>query len=229
MLEHFWRNLPPVVKNLLLINLLVFIGINLLNENLLYELGLFYFDHPLFKPMQVVTSMFTHKEFGHFFFNMFALLMFGSALERIWGPKRFLTFFLACGLGASFIQEIVQAFQVYYASGVFRAYEAELVLSEINYPMLKEVYSTVAFGASGAIFGIMIGFAMLFPNTELMMLFFPVPIKAKYLIPIMIVLELYLSINNFAWDNVGHYAHLGGALIGFILIKIWTKNRNTFY
>lgn len=229
MLEHLWRNIPPVVKNLLIINLLMFVAMLIFKgteNDLIGNLSVFYFDSPLFKPVQLVTHMFMHGNFAHIFFNMFALVSFGSLLERIWGPKRFLTFYLITGLGAVALHQFAMMYEVYQIAGTIRPYSEE---SEIFSHKLVEIYSTPTVGASGAIYGIIIAFGMLFPNTELMLMFIPVPIKAKYLIPFMIILELYLGVNNFEWDNVAHFAHLGGALFGFILVKMWTKDRNNFY
>lgn len=229
MLEHLWRNIPPVVKNLLIINLLVFVAMFIFmgtENDLRVHFSMFYFDSPLFRPMQTVTHMFMHANIMHIFFNMFALLSFGSLLERIWGPKRFLTFYFITGLGAVLLHQFAMMYEVYDATGAVRVYANGGVPS---IERVIDIYTTPSVGASGAIYGIIIAFGMLFPNTELMLLFFPVPIKAKYLIPFMVLLELYLGVNKFEWDNIAHFAHLGGALFGFILVKLWTKNRNKFY
>lgn len=247
MLESLFRNMPPVVKNLLIINVIMFIATFALSEyDLRSILSLHYPKSVLFQPYQVVTSIFMHGNFGHLFFNMFGLVMFGTALERVWGAKKMLIFFLVCGLGANIIYEIVQHIQIenllaqYSAEDLDKIFKlingegAEAIASGYNYnnPELARInalYNGGVLGASGALFGILIAFAMLFPNTELMLIFLPIPIKAKYFIPIYIVIELYLGVQNFEWDNVAHFAHLGGALIGFIIVKIWQKNRNTFY
>lgn len=229
MLEHLWRNIPPVVKNLLIINLLVFVAMYLFQNtenDLRGLLSMFYFDSPLFKPMQIVTHMFMHADPFHIFFNMFALLSFGSLLERMWGPKRFLLFYLITGLGAVVLHQTAMMYEVYSATGSIRVYDNGVVP---NIQRVIDIYTTPTVGASGAIYGIIIAFGMLFPNTELMLMFFPVPIKAKYLIPFMILMELFLGVNNFEWDNIAHFAHLGGALFGFILVRIWKKDRNNFY
>jgi membrane associated rhomboid family serine protease len=246
MLRNFFGNIPVVAKNLLILNLLVFVfiitgggsGISYQPTN---YLGLHYFGSPDFKPYQIVSHMFSHGSPAHLIFNMLALVMFGGILERLWGPKRFLIFYLVAGLGAVFLQECVQAWQVYHVAGEFMPscptsigpHDAQSWMfatgDDSNYQYVGSIYYTPTVGASGAIYGLLIAFAMLFPNTELMLLFFPVPIKAKYLVPVMIVIELVLSVNDFKWDNIAHFAHLGGALFGFILIKIWQRKRNDFY
>lgn len=247
MLESLFRNMPPVVKNLLIINVIMFIATFALSEyDLRSILSLHYPKSVLFQPYQVVTSIFMHGNFGHLFFNMFGLVMFGTALERVWGAKKMLIFFLVCGLGANIIYEIVQHIQIVNFLADFNSEQlaeimeivngkgAEISAQGMNYsndPLktINGLWNGGVLGASGALFGILIAFAMLFPNTELMLIFLPIPIKAKYFIPIYIVIELYLGVQNFEWDNVAHFAHLGGALIGFIIVKIWQKNRNTFY
>jgi rhomboid-like protein len=201
--------------------------ISLRTDNDMFEnFSVFYFDSPFFKPMQLITHMFMHGGFGHIFFNMFALLTFGSLLERVWGPKRFLIFYLITGIGAVALHQFAMMYEVYEIAGTIRPYSEDV---QIYTDRLREIYSTPTVGASGAIFGIIIAFGMLFPNTEMMLLFFPVPIKAKYLIPFMVLLELFLGVGNFEGDHIAHYAHLGGALFGFIMVKIWARNKNTFY
>jgi rhomboid-like protein len=169
---------------------------------------------------------------------MFALYSFGPVLEYSFGSKRFLNFYLITGLGALALQMVVQAIEVYGITGsiinpniVDIDYAANTVrlnlqgISEQEGKKLMEIYTSPMLGASGAIFGILIGFGMLFPNAELMLFLIPVPIKAKYLIPVYILLELFFGIKQFAWDSVAHFAHLGGALFGFLLIKYWGIRR----
>lgn len=246
MLRDFFGNISPVVKNLLLLNLILFVFIVTggMNEYGGYErngwLGLFYIGSPEFKPYQIVSHMFAHGGPGHLIFNMLSLVMFGSMLERIWGSKRFLIFYLITGLGAAFLHEAVHALQVYNATGELFPYlpEGDTISRDLYQPWMNDFnkakvvvtsYYTPTVGASGAIYGLLIAFAMLFPNTELMFLFFPVPVKAKYIVPFFVLLELYLGIGNFEFDNVAHFAHLGGALFGFIMVKIWQRKRSNFY
>lgn len=223
------NNLPPVVKNLLIINVIFFIakwvfeqqGIPLTNY-----LAVYYFDSPYFKIWQPITYMFMHADMFHIFFNMFALYSFGGILEAHWGGKKFINFYLITGLGALALQWAVQAFEVYQITGspvndlaMINALGSETVFGIYGGPMV---------GASGAIFGLLVAFAMLYPNVEMYIMFIPVPVKAKYIIPVYIVIELSLGLGKFAGDSVAHFAHLGGALIGYILVKLW-RNKNTFY
>ena len=203
--------LPPIVKNLIIINVLVWIAQLIFDKtyDLTGKLALYPIGTPLFKPYQIATHMFTHAAydengqiiFYHILFNMFALWMFGRVLESVWGGKRFLLFYIICGVGAAITHLAVQ-----YFAGSFSA----------------------AVGASGAIMGIFAAFGYLFPNTELYILFIPIPIKAKWAVLGMAAYDLFVG--YYGSDNVAHFAHLGGALTGFILVLIWNKtNRRKFY
>ena len=234
--------IPPVVKNLLIINVIFFIA-KMLFESIHpdYILGAFYFDSGLFRAWQPITYMFMHGSYMHIFFNMFALYSFGSILEAHWGAKRFINFYLITGLGALALQWGVQAFEVYQITGsVFNPdavnvdFATEMVrlnlqnLSPADGNTIMGIYSTPMVGASGAIFGLLVAFAMLYPNLEMYIMFIPVPVKAKYIIPVYIVIELTLGVAKIQGDSVAHFAHLGGALIGYILVKIW-RNKTTYF
>lgn len=189
----------PVVLNLIIINALVFVAQMVLDKTMEFTntIALYPYDSGLFEPYQLVTHMFAHGGFFHILFNMYALWMFGSVLERVWGPKRFLIFYLACGLGAGVAQMFVGA---------------------------------PAIGASGAVMGLLAAFAYLFPNTEFFILPFPFPIKAKYMVAIYAAIDLFGGLHPGAADNIAHFAHLGGMVMGFILVIIWNKtNKKTFY
>lgn len=238
-------HIPPVVKNLLIINVLFFVAKYVLqsaNIDLTLLLGAFYFDSQSFKVWQLVTYMFMHGDIWHIFFNMFALFMFGGVLEARWGAKRFINFYLITGLGAVALQMAVQAYEVHTITGSFmnnailidRA--AGLVhfgmpgLSESSQATLAGIYGAPMVGASGAIFGLLVAFGMLYPNTEMYVMFIPVPIKAKFLIPVYILMELSLGVAQIPGDSIAHYAHLGGGLVGFILVKLWgDRNNDRFY
>lgn len=232
---------PPIVKNLIIINILVWVAQLVLHKefNLTDKLALYPIDTPEFKPYQLVTHMFAHASydarggivFYHILFNMFTLWMFGRVLENVWGGKRFLIFYFACGLGAAACHLLVQHFR----------YDPEII-NQLNLAIQrgdqaaydqyieKVGFLAPALGASGAIMGIMAGFAFLFPNTELMLLFLPVPIKAKYFILGLALIDLFGGVANIKGDNLAHFAHLGGAITGFIIVLIWNKtNRRTFY
>lgn len=232
-----FRILPPVVKNLLIINGLFFLATLALSSqlDLANYLGLHYPVSPLFKPHQLVTYMFMHGSPGHIFFNMFALWMFGNALENVWGPKRFLVYYMVTGIGAGLLHILVLYIQI---SGIENKLSPEMVLQvrETGYnvlmegknyadPMLRKLnilYNTTTVGASGAVFGILLGFGMLFPNSVIYLLF-AIPVKAKYFVMGYGAVELFLGISNNPEDNIAHFAHLGGMLFGFILIKYWKK------
>ena len=224
--------IPPVVKNLLIINILFFAATFLLPSlHLDNLLAVFYFDSPNFKIWQPVTYMFMHGGFAHIFFNMFALYSFGSVLESRWGAKKFIIFYFITGLGALFLQWAVQAFEVHQIIGqitTFDGWQAHIT-SQAQMNTLNGIYYGGMVGASGAIFGLLVAFGMLYPNAELLIMFIPVPVKAKFIIPIYILIELSLGVAQFEGDSVAHYAHLGGALIGFILVKIWKDKNDTFY
>jgi membrane associated rhomboid family serine protease len=204
--------MPTIVKNLIIINVLFFIATLVFEGqgiDLIRYLGMFPVQSDYFMPHQVVTHMFMHGGWQHILFNMFALWMFGSPLENVWGPKRFLEFYMITGLGAAFLHQGVTAYEIY--SG--------------NYDPL--LFGPVV-GASGAVFGILTAFGMLYSNS-LIYLYFAIPVKAKYVVSGLIIYELYRGFANNPNDNVAHFAHLGGALIAFILIKYWQRNRNHFY
>jgi membrane associated rhomboid family serine protease len=220
-----FANLTPVVKNLLIINLIcflpyIFMGENKYDDVVVRNFGLFYFDSHAFRVWQLLTYMFLHGGFAHILFNMFALFSFGPILEYAIGPKKFFNLYFICGIGAALIQLLAQAIEVHIASGSFTSPDVQ-ALSQLNYDKVVAIYSGHTVGASGAIFGVVVAFAMLYPDLELMILFIPVPVKAKYLIPVYIVIELISGFGQFSGDNVAHFAHLGGALLGFLLIKIW--------
>ena len=217
------RELPVVTKNLLYINVLMFLaalaagryGIDL-NE----YLGLHLFIADDFKPLQIVTYMFMHGGFMHLFFNMFALFMFGRVLESVWGAKRFLTFYFVTGIGAGLIQEVVQF--IYYETQL-SMYSGVNLGAGLVVPMSQYLNMWITVGASGAIYGILLAFAMTFPNERLFVMPFPFPIRAKYFVLIFGALELLSGIGNRTGDNVAHFAHLGGMLFGLVLILYWRK------
>lgn len=237
--------IPDVVKNLIILNVIVFITTKFLFPQYYDMLSMHFVLNDRFEPFQIVTHMFMHSNagFAHIFFNMFSLWMFGSVLEQVWGPKRFLAFYLTAGLGSiglftlvnylqwlnithDFSYEQLLAIKSGSESEIYRLFSSD-ELTKMSKAL--RIYFGQVVGASGAIYGVLVAFGMLFPNTELMLIFFPVPIKAKYFIPILIVIELFLGVNSFKWDNIAHFAHLGGALFGFIMVKIWNRNRNRFY
>jgi membrane associated rhomboid family serine protease len=260
-------NVTPMVKNLLIINIGIFIIGLILQADLGELFGLRYINAPEFKPYQLLTHMFIHANFSHLFSNMFALFMFGPMLENVWGAKKFLVFYMICGLGAALLHSGVTFYEVHalqkaaesylshpdptsfedfvkrFASGnytnnldfmeTFRLDPANPEFINETKKLVEDLYFQRAnipmVGASGAIFGILMGFGMLFPNTVLMLMFFPVPVKAKYFIGFYALVELFTGVYKIPGDNIAHFAHLGGMAIAFIIIRIWNIQRNSFY
>mgnify|MGYP000218900370 CR=1 FL=1 len=216
------NNLPTVTKNLLIINVLCFFGMLVAKrygidvENLL---GLHFFLASDFNLSQLISYMFMHANFQHIFFNMFAVWMFGRILEQVWGPKRFLTYYLICGIGAGLIQELVQYLE--YAFTLSNYDSVNLGIAGGIIPMEEYLNMMTTVGASGAVYGILLAFGMLFPNSQMFIFPLPFPIKAKYFVIGYAVLELFLGLGG--GDGVAHFAHLGGMLFGLILIIYWRK------
>lgn len=218
----------PVVFNLIVINVLVFLAQLMVGSPVTDFIGLYPVNGELFKPHQLITHMFAHspENFMHIMFNMLTLWMFGTILERFWGPKKFLIFYIVCGLSAAALHLGME----YIRNPELGSITKEMVQELVATGKIKHQYYLSAVGASGAIMGIMSGFAYLFPNTQLYMMFIPVPIKAKFAIPIMVAIDLFGGFANLRGDNIAHFAHLGGALTGFLLVLYWNKtNRKTFY
>jgi len=210
--------ITPVVKNLIIINVLIWASINLMDAKMAQiYLAAYYPASPLFYPWQIITHMFMHQwgDFSHVLFNMFGVYIFGSYLERFWGGKRFLIFYMLCGLGAFFLHELVNGIQIYMACGTFWP-EQNLFQS------LEEGLRKGVVGASGALFGLILGFAVLFPHVRLQLIFPPIPIKARTLAIFYGGFEV-LQIVGHAQDNVAHFAHLGGMLFGWLIIRHWQK------
>ena len=212
--------MPTVTKNLLIINVLCFLGAMVARRygvDLNDMLGLHFFLASDFNPAQLITYMFMHANFQHIFFNMFAVWMFGRTLEMVWGPKRFLFYYILCGIGAGLIQEGVQ--WVDYIVNLSQYERVNTGISIISMDEYLNLLTTV--GASGAVYAILLAFGMLFPNSEMFIFPLPMPIKAKYFVIGYAVLELVLGITG--GDGIAHFAHLGGMLFGLILIIYWRK------
>lgn len=237
----FGGALPPVTLNLIIINLIIWLaqmvfirqGFDLTNL-----LGLHYIGSKGFKLHQLITYMFLHDtgSFMHVFSNMFAVFMFGRTIEHVWGSKRFLTFYMVTGIGAGLIQILVAYLRIQALKGGMSADAIqevytqgyELLRQNMNYVndakgSLNIALNTVTVGASGAVFGILLAFGMMFPNAELFIIPIPFPIKAKYFVIGYGVFELVFGVRNFAWDNVAHFAHLGGMLFGVLMVLYWRK------
>jgi membrane associated rhomboid family serine protease len=229
--------LPTVTKNIIIINVALYLltvvletqGINLVNY-----LGLHYYLSDHFKPYQFITYIFMHGSWSHIFFNMFAVYVFGQVLEQVWGPKRYLTFYLLCGLGAALVQYIIMYFEVKEGLDAFNlAIENAQSAAEKSY-YIEQKYTflndpnRVVVGASGSLFGLLGAFGMLFPN-QYLYIYFLFPVKAKWFVIFYGVAELFLGVSNNPNDNVAHFAHLGGLFVGIILVLLWRRDRRTFY
>ena len=270
-----YQALPPIVKNLIIINvimvLLQYILATTFHVDLQRYLGLHYFRSDLFRPWQLLTHIFMHGSpmdlsgtLVHIFSNMFALWMFGSILENRWGPKRFLIFYIICGIGAALFYIATQAVQYEPIYKTFLAFQSSPTLDHFQQfikqndlpadaaftrawesdpgntflpqiavrdygKYVNAMFNSPMVGASGAVYGILFAFGYLFPNTELMLIFPPIPIKAKWVVTAYAAIELYSAWQNSPGDPVAHFAHLGGMLVAFILLKIWQQNRKRFY
>lgn len=260
--------LTPAAKNILIINGIIFILSDFvgLRSYIIESFGMRYFHSENFQPYQILTYMWVHGGFGHLFSNMFSVLIFAPILERVWGSKKFLIYYLATGIGAGILYSGINYYENYSFEVKVKSYEQnpspesfrKLVLNNsseyysqlydfidsyeqnpsnsndnlsIAYAndLLKVKSDVPMVGASGAVFGILLAFAMLFPNMELMLLFFPIPVKAKYLVLVYGIYELWSEINRMPGDNVAHFAHLGGMLIGYLILKYWKRKYGTFY
>ncbi len=247
--SEMFRRMGPVTKNLLIINVLVWLFCQLApytTVNTLLDYGaLHYFDSPGFKVWQPITYMFIHTEFYHLFFNMFALFMFGTMIEWALGRERYLFFYISCGLGAALIQEGVFAVMLSKYHSIFTPEQYDVIVNQFWYALHHggQVYGTLqelallqepaantigmivngpTIGASGAIYGILLAFGMLWPNRELYIMFIPVPVKAKWVVVGYVVIELAMGLGQIA-DNVAHFAHLGGMAVGFVILWYWKK------
>jgi membrane associated rhomboid family serine protease len=241
----FMSSVPVVTKNLIIINALLWVitvsfqkrGINI--ESFL---GLHYVGSDQFIPSQLITYMFMHdpNNFTHVLFNMFGVFMFGRVLEQVWGPKRFLIFYMVTGIGAGLIQELTWYIDMRPFLEAINNYSATSDVSVLSHYLniqqgvaytagtlfqAKKMVldSMITVGASGSVFGILLGFGMLFPNVPLYLMFIPVPIKAKYMVGAYGLIELFAGVANFSGDNIAHFAHLGGMLFGYFLIRYWKK------
>jgi membrane associated rhomboid family serine protease len=215
-------SMPPVVKNLLLINVLMYV-ISVITGNFMYEnFALFYFKSPFFKPFQLVTHMFMHGGFTHIFFNMYTLFIFGSVLERVWGSQKFLLYYFVTGIGAALLHLGVMYLQL---QGYLSAANAGDIYATTQ---IQSLLCTPTVGASGAIYGLLLAYGMLFPNNIMQLIFPPVALKAKWFVLIFGALELLLGLSGRGGD-VAHFAHLGGMIFGFFLILYWKKNNRMYY
>jgi membrane associated rhomboid family serine protease len=235
--------MTDTVKQLLILNILFFIGAQFVPQAT-DLLALHYFESDKFKLWQPISHMFMHGGLMHIFFNMFALVSFGSALEHFWGPKKFLFFYFTCGLGAALIHSGINYY--YFHDGlntlVLNGFKETEILNLVNEGKFMTSWQAVlapntfenmigaltpTVGASGAIYGLLVAFAFMFPNAELALLFIPVPIKAKYFVPGIVLLDLFSGVTGYSifGGGIAHFAHVGGALFGFFMMWYWKKNQ----
>lgn len=210
---YYRPSMPFVVKNLIIINAIVFV-VTMFAQDFMYRtFSLFYFTSPFFNPFQLITYMFMHGGFWHIFFNMFSLYMFGSILENVWGSKKFFLYYMVCGIGAGLVNELVMYLQI--------------VLSDTPGLVEAAINRVPTVGASGAIYGLLLAYGMMFPNNVLQFIFPPIALKAKWMVLIFGAIELLSGISG-RGGNIAHFAHLGGMLFGIIMILYW-KKKNRLY
>lgn len=233
--------MSETIKVLIVVNVLFFLGTMTLGDQAYQLFSLFYYENPNFQIWQPITHMFMHGGLFHIMFNMYALWAFGSPLEIQWGQKKFLFFYFSAGFGAALIHTLVNYYQVHSAmdammslglspDDVMTAFNTNVYKGPVADEATKELmaagytaFNTPAVGASGAIYGVLVAFGMMYPNAELMLIFFPVPIKAKYFIPGLILMDLFFGLSG-SQLGIAHWAHLGGALFGFIMAYYWKKS-----
>jgi len=242
-----FRSITDGVKHLLIINVIMFGATMLISPEMMYSIfGLFFPENNMFQPWQIVSHMFMHGGLSHILFNMFALYMFGTAVEQIYGTNKFLLLYFSSGLGAALIALLFSYYNFYSILDVLVSSDinkSEIldtlnqgkyntgwlsVINEVDLNTFISAFNTSMVGASGAIFGILVAFGYLFPETKLMLLFVPFPVKAKYFIPGIILLDLFSAttgVSIFSPSNTAYIAHLGGALTGFLVIYYWKKNQ----
>ena len=237
--------LSGIVKHLLIVNGIFFLATMLFGEPMFDLFALHYFDNPKFQPWQVITHMFMHsnQSYFHILFNMLGVWMFGTPLERMWGSRKFIFFYLSAGLGAAALQLGIYAFQVtqihtqlsgfgltpseidaFFTTGSLR-YGIFESIGEDTLRAGMEAFNFTMVGASGALYGVLVAFAIFFPNTQLMLLLPPIPIKAKYLVPLLIVFDLFFGFSSYSVGPIAHFAHVGGAIAGLLMMWYWNRNQ----
>ncbi len=220
----FFASIPLVIKNIIIINAFMLILTMINREFMIEHFALFYPASAFFKPWQILTHIFMHGNFGHLLFNMYALWMFGSVLEQLWGPKKFLLYYLVTGLGAAALHMGVQWMEASSLVNAINENGADAMNALTRYRILM---NTPTVGASGAVYGILLASGMLFPNNELRIIFLPIALKAKYFVIIFAVIELILGLVG--GGNIAHFAHLGGMIFGYFLIRYWKKRNKLYY
>ena len=225
------RNIPVVTKNLLLVNIIAFVAtwiLQLRGLDLNDLLGLHFFMAADFQVWQLLTYMFLHSGFTHILFNMFALWMFGVVIENVWGPKKFLFYYISCGVGAGIMQEIAQFFSFYFTISAQDPTVGFGELFAIGHQLSTQLNGWTTIGASGAVYAILLAFGMLFPNERIFIFPLPIPIKAKWFVMFYVAIDLFSAMSS-SGDNVAHMAHLGGMLFGYLMIRYWNNHPTAGY
>lgn len=224
--EGFMRNIPTVTKNLLIINIIAFLA-SLVLSTIGLDLnswgGLHFFMASEFHVWQLLTYQFLHAGFTHILFNMFAVWMFGMVIENVWGPKKFLFYYLSCGIGAGLTQEVAQLFQFYFTMSSQMPAMSFLEVLQTGTLYASQLNGWTTIGASGAVYAILLAFGMIFPNERIFIFPLPIPIKAKWFVAFYVVVELFMAFST-SGDGVAHTAHLGGMLFGFLMIRYWNRH-----
>ena len=225
------RNIPVVTKNLLLVNIIAFVAtwiLQLRGLDLNDLLGLHFFMAADFQVWQLLTYMFLHSGFTHILFNMFALWMFGVVIENVWGPKKFLFYYISCGVGAGIMQEIAQFFSFYFTISAQDPTIGFGELFAIGHQLSTQLNGWTTIGASGAVYAILLAFGMIFPNERIFIFPLPIPIKAKWFVMFYVAIDLFSAMSS-SGDNVAHMAHLGGMLFGYLMIRYWNNHPTAGY
>ena len=225
------RNIPVVTKNLLLVNIIAFVAtwiLQLRGLDLNDLLGLHFFMAADFQVWQLLTYMFLHSGFTHILFNMFALWMFGVVIENVWGPKKFLFYYISCGVGAGIMQEIAQFFSFYFTISAQDPTVGFGELFAIGHQLSTQLNGWTTIGASGAVYAILLAFGMIFPNERIFIFPLPIPIKAKWFVMFYVAIDLFSAMSS-SGDNVAHMAHLGGMLFGYLMIRYWNNHPTAGY
>jgi len=238
------NRITDAIKHLIIINVILFFGPMLLKMDLTYILGLHFPQNEKFGIWQYVTHMFMHGSVAHILFNMYGLWAFGTPLEQLWGKKKFYFFYFSAGIGAGIIYTLVNYYQfngiyeIFVNAGLNPQEIIEILksgqtndgritglITQDQFNKIISLYNTPAVGASGAVYGVLVAFGLYFKDAKLALIFFPVPIAAKYFIPVMILGDLFFGMTKYSIGNIAHFAHIGGALIGFIIAYYWKQNQ----
>ena len=232
-------NITETIKHLIILNVILFVVPQFLNLDLTNILALHFPQNEHFGFWQYLTSTFMHGSFGHILFNMYGLYAFGTPLEQMWGKKKFLFFYFSTGIGASIIYTLVNYYQFNDAfeklielgatkMEIMKLMNPTLIYNDEVLQTVNALYNTSALGASGAVYGVLVAFGLYFKEAKLAMIFFPIPIAAKYFIPILLLGDLFFGMTRYSVGNIAHFAHIGGALVGFIIAWYWKKNQFKF-